>query len=225
MEVSGHGLANGADLCYFLDEVGRARAISDSHVQSHSHDTRPSNPNRKLGAEGFALVRGKQTGWKRTTASLTPATFSPPDCKQLMQNKSTTNTASNLDAHEVLDLLTWAYASPSGLIYSITESSRALARRDSFATSSWMGGKQEDKRWQAWYQMGIDNHGADEMKKGCELSVHTCKPDSLSDQNSYCSTKGSCGSVEGEYESGQMRRDCRGRGRSLRPHSPRSNPD
>lgn len=70
--VSGHGLLNRVDLCCFLDEVGRAKVISNSHVHSISHNSTHLNIKGNIEAKGFAIICRKKLGKKRISEKDSP---------------------------------------------------------------------------------------------------------------------------------------------------------
>lgn len=69
MVVSGHGLLKRVD---FLDEVGRAKVISNSHVHSVSHNSTHSNIKGNIEAKGFAIICRKKLGKKRISEKDSP---------------------------------------------------------------------------------------------------------------------------------------------------------
>lgn len=61
-----HGLLNGTQLCSVLEDVGRAKSLSRSHVGSEAHVS-PLSTN-KISSKGFVLLRrqGALARWQRS---------------------------------------------------------------------------------------------------------------------------------------------------------------
>lgn len=145
--LSGHGPVNGSDLCNFLDEVGRAKPFSKSHVLSPSHEYTPSIVKIAKQAEGLALICRYGTDEKKSSTPIAGERENQGISSASNREMPAQGNPGSLDGQRALNLLAQVFGSPTAPVSSTANSPRRSSGRESFATSSYRSGKQKDRRW------------------------------------------------------------------------------